>query len=78
VPAPSNPALRTEDPRIEGEVLAQKIAWLKTLKKGEQLKTALTALAKASGCNPADLAKELSRVGLCPNYLPKTPLIRAR
>jgi hypothetical protein len=46
--------------RVDREVLAQKVAWLRTQKEG-QLKIALSATANELGCDPADLVERLSR-----------------
>ena len=52
--------LRAERPRVGREALAQKIAWLRTL-KGEPLKIALPATAKELAWDPADLAAQLPK-----------------
>jgi hypothetical protein len=50
----------SENPWVDREALAQKIAWLRTL-KGEPLKIALPATAKELACDPAELAERLSK-----------------
>jgi hypothetical protein len=54
-------ALRADRPPVDREAQAQKVAWLRTLDEGEQLKIALTATAKELGWDPVDLAERLSR-----------------
>jgi hypothetical protein len=46
VEAPVFTALRADRPPVDREAQAQKVAWLRTLDEGEQLKIALTATAK--------------------------------
>jgi hypothetical protein len=53
-------ALRPERPRVDRVAQAKKIAWLNTL-NGEQLRTAVAAIARELACDPEDLAERLSK-----------------